>query len=117
MKKPASDPFFEGASPKTAGDWLELAQELYARNPVALGQVATNAHDEALYLLLRTLNLPLDSGPGVLGRKVTRAESVAMETVLRRRLKERVPAAYLTHEAWLGEHHFYVDARVIIPRS
>ncbi|HEY8995687.1 MAG TPA: 50S ribosomal protein L3 N(5)-glutamine methyltransferase, partial [Lacunisphaera sp.] len=83
----------------------------------ALGQVAVSAHDEALYLLLHTLGLPLDSRSSVLNRKLTGEEAEKAAEVFRRRLEERVPAAYLTREAFLGEHRFYVDERVIIPRS
>jgi ribosomal protein L3 glutamine methyltransferase len=103
--------------PHTLGDWLHRAEKLYARHKVALGQVATSAHDEALYLLLHTLGLPLDSKPAVLRRKLTAEESERIAEVFRRRLEDHVPAAYLTREAWLGEHRFYVDERVIIPRS
>lgn len=105
------------AKPQTLGEWLAWAERAYARHKVALGQVAVSAHDEALYLLLHTLGLPLDSRPSVLKRRLTAAEAGAVEEVFRRRLEERVPAAYLTHEAFLGEHRFYVDERVIIPRS
>ena len=105
------------AKPRTLGDWLKWAERAYARNGAALGQVATTAHDEALYLLLRTLGLPLDSKSAVLRRKLTVAETEKVEEVFRRRLAEHVPAAYLTREAFLGEHRFYVDERVIIPRS
>lgn len=101
----------------TLGVWLEWAERAYARHGAALGQVATTAHDEALYLLLRTLDLPLDSEASVLRRKLTAAEAGKVADVFRRRLQEHVPAAYLTHEAFLGEHRFYVDERVIIPRS
>lgn len=101
----------------TLGDWLHHAEKLYARHKVALGQVATSAHDEALYLLLHTLGLPLDSKAAVLRRKLKPGEIIRVEEVIQRRVKERVPAAYLTREAWLGEHRFYVDERVIIPRS
>jgi ribosomal protein L3 glutamine methyltransferase len=101
----------------TPGDWLNWAQRQYARKKVALGQVATSAHDEALYLLLHTLGLPLDSRPSVLRRKLTADEIDRLKETFRRRLEEHVPAAYLTREAWLGEHKFYVDERVIIPRS
>lgn len=108
------------AHPKTGatlGDWLKHAEKLYARHKVALGQVAATAHDEALYLLLHTLGLPLDSKPAVLRRKLTVDQAAKVAEIFRRRLKEHVPAAYLTREAWLGEHRFYVDERVIIPRS
>lgn len=101
----------------TLGEWLRHAEKLYARHPGALGQVATTAHDEALYLLLHTLGLPLESKPPVLRRKLTAEETVKVREIFRRRLDEHVPAAYLTREAWLGEHRFYVDERVIIPRS
>ena len=105
------------ATPATLGEWLERAQKLYAKHKVALGQVATTAHDEALYLLLRTLDLPLDSPPAVLRRKLSAGEQARVAEVFRRRTEEHVPAAYLTREAFLGEHRFYVDERVIIPRS
>src|SRR3954469_10627361 len=105
------------ASVATLGEWLTRAEELYARHDVALGQVAATPHDEALYLLLRTLDLPLDSEAGVLAKKISAAEREKVEAVFRRRLVDRVPAAYLTCEAWLGEDRFYVDERVIIPRS
>jgi len=101
----------------TLGDWLRFAEGLYAREKLALGQVAASAHDEALYLLLHALGLPLDSPAGVLAKPLTPAGRAAVETMLHRRAVGRVPAAYLTHEAWLGEHRFYVDERVIIPRS
>ena len=101
----------------TLGDWLAFSEKLYAEKNVAVGQVATNAHDEALYLLLRTLDFPLESDAGVLATKVSEVQRAALESVLQRRVIDRVPAAYLTREAWLGEHRFYVDERVIIPRS
>ena len=104
-------------TPRTLGDWLHRAEKLYARHKVALGQVATSAHDEALYLLLHTLGLPLDSKYAVLRRKLTSEQQAQVAEVFRRRLEDHVPAAYLTREAWLGEHRFYVDARGIIPRS
>jgi len=117
-KRPKAKPLFTRTSRfVTFDDWLQLAIELYEREGVALGQTATIAQDEALYLLLRTLDLPLDSDPSVLERKLTPTEIAAVKTVLQRRIADRVPAAYLTREAYLGEHRFYVDERVIIPRS
>jgi len=105
------------AKPRTLGDWLAWAERAYARAGAALGQVATSAHDEALYLLLHALGLPLDSKPSVLPRAPTAHEAAQVAELFRRRLEDHTPAAYLTREAWLGEHRFYVDERVIIPRS
>jgi ribosomal protein L3 glutamine methyltransferase len=90
---------------------------MYAREGAALGQIAGLARDEALYLILWALRLPLDSRPSVLARKLTAAQSAAIDAVLRRRLVDRVPAAYITGEAWLGGLRFHVDERVLIPRS
>ena len=101
----------------TLGDWLKHAIARYKKTGATLGQVATNSHDEALYLLLRTLALPLDSKPAVLKHKLTKAEVMAVESMLHRRLDKRIPAAYITREAFLGEYRFYIDERVIIPRS
>jgi len=108
---------YSSVQPSTLGAWLKHAIKLYEKHGAALGQVATTAHDEALYLLLHTLGLPMDSEPAVLKRKLTAPEQEKVAEVFRRRLEEHVPAAYLTREAWLGEHRFYVDERVIIPRS
>lgn len=105
------------AKPQTLGDRLKWAVRAYARHQAALGQVAVTAHDEALYLLLRTLDLPLDSQAAVLKRRLTAEENARVEEVFRRRLEEHIPAAYLTREAYLGDLRFYVDERVIIPRS
>jgi len=117
-RRTADPDLFAGAPGRaTLATWLRYADTLYGRAGAALGQVSATAHDEALYLLLHTLGLPLDSPADVLRRTLTAAEAAAFLAVLRQRLVERVPAAYLTHEAWLGGHRFYVDERVIIPRS
>lgn len=112
-----ADPFARAVRPGTLGGWLKFAVGLYAQRGLALGQIATTAHDEALYLLLRTLGLPLDSEPRVLTKKLTAAEAARVEAVLRKRVLDHTPAAYLTQEAWLGDQRFYVDERVLIPRS
>ena len=101
----------------TVGGWLDFALDAYAREPVALRQIAASEHDEALYLILHTLGLSLESGPEVLEKPTTLAQDAALRKVLRLRLEQRIPAAYLTREAWLGGMRFYVDERVIIPRS
>ena len=114
----ATERLFRGTSSfRTLGQWLEWMVAAYARLDIALGQIATEAHDEALYLLLRTLDLPLESKPVVLRKKLTDDETKLLKVILERRLVDRMPAAYLTREAWLAGHAFYVDERVIIPRS
>jgi ribosomal protein L3 glutamine methyltransferase len=97
--------------------WLELAERVYAQAGLALGQIATTSHDEALYLFLRALNLPLESDFSVLSKPLTATQRETLRGVLTRRAVDRTPAAYITREAFLGEHRFYVDERTIIPRS
>ena len=97
--------------------WLKRAVRMYAGRGAALGQISTSARDEALYLILRTLGLPLSSPAAVMHRRLSSGESAALARVFRRRLVERVPAAYITGEAWLGGLRFHVDERVLIPRS
>jgi ribosomal protein L3 glutamine methyltransferase len=84
---------------------------------LSFGHGTTNAHDEAAYLILHTLKLPLDRLDPFLDKALTAEEIEAVSRVLRRRIEQRVPAAYLTNEAWLGDFRFYVDERVIVPRS
>ena len=81
------------------------------------GHGTTNAYDEAAYLVLHTLHLPLDRLEPFLDAKLSHAEREEVLDIIARRVNERIPAAYLTHEAWLGEYRFYVDERVLIPRS
>ena len=101
----------------TLGAWMEFAEEVYASGRLALGQVSDNVHDEALYLFLRTLDWPLESDESVLTKPLAPAQRIALREVLHARAVKRVPAAYLTKEAWLGGLRFHVDERVIIPRS
>ena len=84
---------------------------------LAFGHGTQNARDEAVYLILHTLKLPLGELDPVLDRQLSPSELEAVRAVLRRRVRERRPAAYLTREAWLGEFRFYVDERAIVPRS
>lgn len=81
------------------------------------GHGSGNAYDEAAYLILHTLKLPLDLLEPFLDARLTESEINSVIEILERRAKLKLPAAYLTQEAWLGEHKFYVDDRVIVPRS
>ncbi len=88
---------------------------------VAFGHGTDNAFDEAAWLVLWQLGLPLDSalddaGP-VAGQQATDAQRAQVAALLARRIETRKPAAYLTREAWLQGHAFYVDERAIVPRS
>lgn len=112
-----TDPFAEADELTTPGEWLLFAEALYEKHDLALGQITTLAHDEALYLILHTLEIPLDSDESVMGQKLTINQRHALIEVFRRRVIEHTPAAYLTREAWLNDQRFYVDERVLIPRS
>ena len=101
----------------TVRDWLRFAVSRFNEAKLCFGHGSDNAFDEAAYLILHTLHLPLDRLDPFLDASLTHGESEQVQAVIERRVKERVPAAYLTHEAWLGEHRFYVDERVIVPRS
>jgi len=102
---------------ETLRDWLRYAVSEFNGAGLFFGHGTANAYDEAAYLILHTLHLPLDRLEPFLDAKVTHAERESLQEVLARRVNERIPAAYLTHESWLGEYRFYVDERVLIPRS
>ena len=88
---------------------------------VSFGHGTTNAFDEAAWLVLWSLGLPLDTpldGPDSKGNMpLALVDSTQAATLLEARVQTRKPAAYLTHEAWLQGVAFYVDERVIVPRS
>jgi ribosomal protein L3 glutamine methyltransferase len=101
----------------TVRDWLRFAVSRFNEARLFFGHGTDNAFDEAAYLILHTLHLPLDRLDPFLDASLTHGESEEVQAVIERRVGERIPAAYLTNEAWLGEHRFYVDERVIVPRS
>jgi ribosomal protein L3 glutamine methyltransferase len=92
------------------------AQQLEAAG-VAYGHGTTNAFDEAVWLVLWRLGLPLDDLDSVAERPVSAGQQAQIAELLRQRINTRKPAAYLTHEAWLQGVPFYVDERAIVPRS
>ncbi|HLX28870.1 MAG TPA: 50S ribosomal protein L3 N(5)-glutamine methyltransferase [Casimicrobiaceae bacterium] len=102
---------------ETLRDVLRFAVSRFAAVGLSFGHGFANAYDEASYLILHALHLPLDHAELFLDARLTQAERNDLATLLTRRVDERVPAAYLTHEAWLGEFRFHVDERVLIPRS
>ena len=103
--------------PMTVQELIEAsARELEAAG-VAFGHGTTNASDEAAWLVLWRLGLPLDDLDSVQDRPVALVEQAQVATLLIARIESRKPAAYLTGEAWLQGIPFTVDERVIVPRS
>ncbi len=99
-------------------DLLDQSCRRLEAAPLAYGHGTTNARDEAAWLVLWQLGLPLDSDVEALARRpVTAEEQAAVEALIARRIHSREPAAYLTREAWLQGIPFYVDERTIVPRS
>jgi ribosomal protein L3 glutamine methyltransferase len=101
----------------TVRDLLRFAVTRFNQAELSFGHVSANAYDEAAYLVLHTLHLPLDLLEPFLDAKLTAAEIDAVLSVIERRATERVPAAYITQEAWMHGFRFHVDERVIVPRS
>src|SRR5690606_18418583 len=102
---------------RTVRDLLRYTVSRFNASKLSFGHGSDNAWDEAAYLLLHSLHLPLDMLEPFLDARVLPAERERYLKLLERRITEHVPAAYLTGEAWLQGHRFVVDQRVIIPRS
>lgn len=101
----------------TVRDLLRFAVSRFNQAELSFGHGSVNAYDEAAYLVLHTLHLPLDLLEPFLDARLSPAEIDAVLNVIERRASERVPAAYITQEAWMHGFRFYVDERVIVPRS
>ncbi len=84
---------------------------------LSFGHGTTNAQDEAAWLTLWKLGLPLDTDTSVITASLTAAQVNDVQTLILERIKTRKPAAYLTREAWLQGVPFYIDERSIVPRS
>ena len=101
----------------TVVELVEAGAARLAQAGVAFGHGTTNAFDEAAWLVLWRLRLPLDELDAVANRAVTPEEQSQVDALLAERIASRKPAAYLTREAWLQGVPFYVDERAIVPRS
>jgi ribosomal protein L3 glutamine methyltransferase len=102
---------------QTLRDLLRYTVSRFSAARLSFGHGNDNAWDEAAYLLLHTLHLPLDTLDPFLDARVLPDERERFLALVERRIAERLPAAYLTGEAWLQGHRFTVDPNVIIPRS
>ena len=101
----------------TPRDLLRYAVTRFNGAELFFGHGSAEAIDEAAYLILHTLKLPLDKLDPFLDARLLPEEVLEVLAVIERRAVERVPAAYITRQAWLGTYAFYVDERVIVPRS
>lgn len=101
----------------TIRDLLRYTVTLYNEAGLHFGHGFPSAQEEANYLILSTLHLPFDQRDLWLDASLTVAEKEKLFSLINRRVTEKLPVAYLTHEAWLGDYRFYVDERTIVPRS
>jgi ribosomal protein L3 glutamine methyltransferase len=105
------------ANLRTLRDVLRYAVTRFNEKPIFFGHGQLDAFDEAAFLVTRALSLPLERIDIFLDAFLTHAEINTLLELIERRVKTRVPVAYLLGEAWLQGYRFWVDSRVIIPRS
>ncbi|MBK6907038.1 MAG: 50S ribosomal protein L3 N(5)-glutamine methyltransferase [Rhodocyclaceae bacterium] len=101
----------------TLRDWLRYAITRFEDAEIFYGHGTENAYDEAAWLLLGALKLPHGRLEGFLDARLTTPERQRIANLISQRITKRIPTAYLLQEAWLGDLRFYVDERVIVPRS
>ncbi|MCC7080134.1 MAG: 50S ribosomal protein L3 N(5)-glutamine methyltransferase [Burkholderiales bacterium] len=102
---------------RTLRDLLRFAVSRFNEARLYYGHGTDNAFDEAFYLVRHALHLTPAQAESLLDARLTRSEIRTVLGLLQRRVRERLPAAYLTREAWIGPHRFHVDARALVPRS
>jgi ribosomal protein L3 glutamine methyltransferase len=98
-------------------NWLNDTTQQLETAGVFLGHGTDNYWDEALHLTLPLLSIAFDADPSVLQRELSADELRILETIREKRIRQRIPTAYLTQQAWFCGLAFYVDERVLIPRS
>ena len=101
----------------TIRDWLRFAVSRFEASNIFFGHGTDNAYDEAVWLILSALHLPHDTLENFLDARLLAPERQRLQELIRRRITDRTPTAYLVNEAWLKGFKFYVDERVIVPRS
>ena len=101
----------------TMGDYVRWGASRFNEAGLFFGHGADNSLDEAFHLVAFALHLPHEIPPYMIETRLTRSEREAVLALLLKRVETRQPAAYLTHEAWFAGLPFYVDERVLVPRS
>ena len=96
---------------------LDYGIERFERAEISYGHGTANALDEAAWIVLHAAGLPPAGLNRHLDQPLTAEQQAAAKALIEKRVRTRKPTAYLLHEAWLGPHRFYVDERVIVPRS
>ncbi|WP_207063129.1 50S ribosomal protein L3 N(5)-glutamine methyltransferase [Motiliproteus sp. SC1-56] len=98
-------------------DFIRLGAARFRRAGLFFGHGTDNAWDEAVQLVLHAAGLPWDADPQVMHARLLKSEKAEVLSLFQRRIEERLPAPYLTGEAWFCDLPFYVDAQVLVPRS
>lgn len=107
----------KAANLTTVEEFLHFATKSFKKAKLYFGHGTDNAWDEAVALILHCLNLPPGTGREILNRILSPAEKKTILTLIQKRCDTRTPLPYLLHEAYFGPLKFYVDERVLIPRS
>lgn len=105
------------ATELTVGQLIEQGARQLAKAGLFYGHGTDNPRDDAAALIFHALQLDHGDAPAIYGRPVSERERKKVEELFRRRILERIPAVYLTHQTWFAGLEFYVDERVLIPRS
>lgn len=101
----------------TIRDWLRFIVSRFEASDIFYGHGTDNSYDEAVWLVMSALHLPMDTLENFLDARITKLECQHLANLIERRVTEHTPTAYLVNEAWLQGFKFYVDERVIVPRS
>lgn len=101
----------------TPHDFVRLGSSIFTQAELFFGHGTDNAIDEAVALVLHCLNLSYDIPAYFWDTRLTRAEKKKILDAFKTRIEHRIPAAYITHQAWFAGFSFYVDERVLVPRS
>jgi ribosomal protein L3 glutamine methyltransferase len=107
----------EASEPRTVRDFVLRAEGRFDAAGLYFGHGTDNARDEAVWLVAATLHIPFADLDAQVDRVLTEAEARLVRERVEARITTRKPLAYLLHEAWFAGHRFYVDERVIVPRS
>ncbi len=109
-------PVLPPTGPLTLEQAIKTAAQAFDRSGLSYGHGTDNAQDEATWLLLHALGLPVYEAPDY-SQEVSVAVRELCNTLLQKRILERIPAAYLTGTAWFAGHEFFCDERALVPRS